>query len=77
MRGMTTAVLTLVPVIFGSGLGPLVAGMLSDYFTLTRGMGDEGLRYAMLIAFLPAFGGALGSFMMGQHFARRQMTVAG
>ncbi len=76
MRGMTTAVLTLIPVIFGSGLGPLVAGMLSDYFTLTRGLGDEGLRYAMLIAFLPAFGGALGSFMMGQHFARRATIPA-
>ncbi len=71
MRGMVIAILTLIPAIFGSGAGPLVTGMLSDYFTLTRGMGDEGLRQALLIALLPAFVGAIGSFMMGQHFARR------
>jgi predicted MFS family arabinose efflux permease len=58
MRALTSAILFFVLNLIGLGLGPLTAGVLSDYFTASYG--DDGLRYAMLIVGLI---GALGILM--------------
>jgi len=47
MRALTSAVLFFVLNLIGLGMGPLTAGVLSDY--LTGIYGTDGLRYAMLI----------------------------
>lgn len=52
MRALTSAVLFFVLNLIGLGLGPLTAGLLSDY--LTGIYGSDGLRYAMLIVGLLA-----------------------
>ncbi len=47
MRALTSAILFFILNLVGLGMGPLTAGLLSDYFTPIYG--DDGLRYAMLI----------------------------
>ena len=47
MRALTSAILFFVLNFIGLGLGPLTAGLLSDYFTGIYG--PDGLRYAMLV----------------------------
>jgi predicted MFS family arabinose efflux permease len=47
MRALTSAVLFFILNLIGLGMGPLVAGFLSD--VLSEQYGDDGLRYAMLI----------------------------
>jgi predicted MFS family arabinose efflux permease len=47
MRAMTSAVFFFMINLIGLGLGPLTAGLLSDYFTGIYGV--DGLRYAMLV----------------------------
>jgi MFS family permease len=47
MRALTSAILFFVLNLIGLGMGPLTAGILSDYFTSIYG--DDGLRYAMLV----------------------------
>lgn len=69
-RGTTTAVLMTIPAIFGTGLGPFVAGAVSDHISIAYGLGDESLRYALLVSFLPAFGAASSFFFMGRELAK-------
>lgn len=52
MRSVTLAVIFLMANFIGLGLGPLAAGLLSDY--LGPLMGEESLRYA-LAAFAPGY----------------------
>jgi len=47
MRALTSAILFFVLNLIGLGMGPLTAGLLSDYFTSIYG--EDGLRYAMLV----------------------------
>jgi MFS transporter, Spinster family, sphingosine-1-phosphate transporter len=47
MRAMSIALIYLFANLIGTGLGPLLAGALSDL--LREGFGDESLRYALLI----------------------------
>lgn len=47
MRALASAILFFVLNLIGLGLGPLVAGILSDYFTAQYG--SDGLRYAMIV----------------------------
>jgi predicted MFS family arabinose efflux permease len=46
MRALTSAILFFVLNMIGLGLGPLTAGLLSDFYS--GYFGDQGLRYAML-----------------------------
>jgi MFS family permease len=46
MRSLTSAVLFFVLNIIGLGLGPLTAGLLSDFYVPY--FGEDSLRYAML-----------------------------
>jgi MFS family permease len=47
MRSVASAILLFVINIIGLGLGPQVAGILSDYLSVTQG--SESLRYSLLI----------------------------
>jgi hypothetical protein len=47
MRSVASAILLFVINIIGLGLGPQVAGILSDYLAVTQG--SESLRYSLLI----------------------------
>jgi predicted MFS family arabinose efflux permease len=47
MRAMTSAILFFVLNLIGLGMGPLTAGLLSDF--LSASYGEDGLRYAMII----------------------------
>ncbi|HEB89975.1 MAG TPA: MFS transporter [Deltaproteobacteria bacterium] len=60
MRALTSAILLFVLNLIGLGLGPLVAGFLSDRFEPR--FGEEGLRYAMLVV---AMISSLGIVMFG------------
>ena len=44
-RGVGAALLNLFVTLLGVGLGPMVTGTLSDYFTATQG--GNGLRWAL------------------------------
>lgn len=46
MRALTSAVLFFVLNLIGLGLGPLTAGLLSDFYT--GYVGEQGLRYALI-----------------------------
>jgi MFS family permease len=52
MRALSQAVLLLTFNLFGLGLGPWLAGMLSDALTATYDA--DGLRYALAAALLPS-----------------------
>lgn len=72
MRALTSAVLFFVLNLIGLGMGPLVAGMLSDY--LTPIYGDDGLRYAMLIVSgIAALGVVM--FVLGARNLKRDMAL--
>jgi MFS family permease len=45
-RSVASALLNLFMTLLGVGLGPLVTGILSDYFARTHG--SEGLRWALM-----------------------------
>ena len=47
MRALTSAILFFVLNLIGLGMGPLAAGLLSDF--LTQSYGSDGLRYAMIV----------------------------
>jgi len=47
MRALTSAILFFILNLIGLGMGPLTAGLLSDYFT--QSYGDDGLRYALVV----------------------------
>lgn len=50
-RSTASALLMLVLNLVGIGLGPLLVGAVSD--AVSAGMGDMGLRYAMIVTMLP------------------------
>jgi predicted MFS family arabinose efflux permease len=54
MRAFSNAVMGLVFNLVGLGLGPWVTGMCSDLLARYFGLGDESLRYALLLALIPA-----------------------
>ncbi|MFK7895809.1 MAG: spinster family MFS transporter [Myxococcota bacterium] len=61
MRALASAVMFFVLNLVGLGLGPLTAGILSDYFTGIYGA--DGLRYAILIVGMIAGIGVLFFFL--------------
>jgi MFS family permease len=49
MRATATAVVLFVNSLFGQALGPLLVGIMSDYFSNTMGMGSaEGVRVSLI-----------------------------
>ena len=51
MRAMSAAVVLFIMNVGGMGAGPTIFGVISDY--LTPRFGNESIRYALLIVFLP------------------------
>jgi predicted MFS family arabinose efflux permease len=72
MRALTSAILFFVLNLIGLGLGPLTAGLLSDYFTASYG--DDGLRYAMLVVGLIGGFGIL-MFVLGARALPRDLEA--
>lgn len=69
IRGLTSAVLLVVPTIFGGGLGPLLTGAVSDLL-LGGGGGADSIRWALLAASAAAFLGALLFFALERQLGR-------
>jgi len=65
MRSFTSAILFFVLNFIGLGMGPLTAGLLSDYFS--KSYGDDGLRYAMIVVGLISTLGVLMFFMAARN----------
>lgn len=79
MRALTSAILFFVLNLIGLGMGPLTAGLLSDYFTASYG--DDGLRYAMIVVAMIASLGVvmfvLAARALPGDLARRDEIVRG
>lgn len=78
MRAMTSAVLFFILNLIGLGLGPLTAGLLSDWLTGIYGV--QGLRYAMLIIGLIGLAGIFLFYRAAKHLPAdlaRQKAAAG
>ena len=73
MRALTSAILFFVLNLIGLGMGPLTAGLLSDYFTQTHGA--DGLRYAMIVVGLIASIGVL-MFVLASRSLPRDFETA-
>jgi predicted MFS family arabinose efflux permease len=74
MRALASAILFFVLNLIGLGLGPLTAGILSDY--LTGIYGTDGLRYAILIVGMMAIVAAWMFFLAGRHLQEDLDTKA-
>jgi len=72
MRALTSAILFFVLNLVGLGMGPLTAGVMSDYFTPTYG--DDGLRYAMLVVSVISAIGIL-MFLLAARSLPRDMAL--
>jgi len=68
LRALSQAVLLLAFNLFGLGLGPLVAGLLSDALGAYY-YGSDGLRYALVISLIPSALSALLFFYAGRSYA--------
>jgi len=71
-RALATAVLLFVQTFVGLGIGPLVAGAISDYLMPTAGMHDS-LRYALVIVGLANIW-ACGHYMWGARTIRENVA---
>jgi MFS family permease len=65
VRAVTMALMGLLPVLIGSGLGPVGVGALSDY--LQSRFAVESLRYSMVIAVLLMYWGAVHFYVASRH----------
>lgn len=74
MRATASAVLLFIINLVGLGLGPLLVGMLSDYFSNEMGMGPgQGVRWALMTSTL--FGlAAFTMFWMARKTIREEMV---
>lgn len=73
MRALTSAILFFVLNLIGLGMGPLAAGLLSDYFTASYG--SDGLRYAMIVIGAIASIG-IGMFVLAARSLPRDLETA-
>ena len=72
MRALTSALLILIMNIIGLGFGPLVVGMLSDYFEPTYGA--ESLRYAFSIIYITAPITIFLYYMASRHYPKEVLV---
>jgi hypothetical protein len=66
LRGMGTAAIMFASNLISTGAGPLVIGYLSDALAPT--LGDQSLRYAMIIGVTVIGWGAIHFFIAAKHF---------
>jgi predicted MFS family arabinose efflux permease len=76
MRGVTAAVLLLVPTIFGVGLGPYLTGAASDAFAVGFAGAQTSLRYAISAALAPSLLGGGLFWVLGNGFAPQPSPAA-
>ena len=75
MRATSAAILLFMINLLGAGLGPLVLGLLSDYFNRGLGMGPaEGVRWALLASVVTGFG-AFASFWLARRTIRKDFLT--
>jgi MFS family permease len=67
-RAMAVAIVFFFANLIGLGLGPVVAGALSDAFTTTYG--PVGLRYSLMIVVTLLLPSAAFMYLCGRHIAR-------
>lgn len=67
MRATVVAISTFLVNMIGLGLGPMVLGAVSDFFTASYGSNEVGLRYA-LIAISPIYLISATCFLIGSRF---------
>jgi len=68
MRAMTSAILFFVLNMIGLGLGPLITGLLSDWFSAIHGA--VGLRYAMVTSYVMGSSAIVFFFLSGRHLRK-------
>lgn len=74
MRATAAAILLFVINLIGLGLGPLVVGFVSDYFSVGLGYGPaQGVRWALIVSALAGFL-AFGMFWLARSRIRTQMV---
>ena len=74
MRAMAVAVIMFSASILGYGMGPLVIGILSDYFSAQYG--PDGLRYALLCTLVFSVWGAVHIYCASRHYVRDAADAA-
>lgn len=74
MRAVSSAIMMLCMNLIGMGLGPLLAGVLSD--ALTPRYGDDALSIALAYFTVVSLWGALHFWLCGQSLARQGITNA-
>lgn len=72
MRSLASAILFFVLNLIGLGMGPLTAGLLSDYFS--KSYGDDGLRYSMIVVGMVASIG-IAMFIMAGRTIRADLAL--
>jgi predicted MFS family arabinose efflux permease len=73
MRAFASSLTVLAAGLFGMAIGPVLVGALSDLFSSR--MGDEGLRYGIILPLVIDFLGAAFFFAAARH-APREMTLS-
>ena len=75
MRATSAAILLFTINLLGAGMGPLVLGLLSDYFNHGLGMGPaEGVRWALIASVVTGLG-AFISFWMARRTIRQDFLT--
>ena len=52
LRALAASILLFILNIIGLGLGPQVTGILSDVINMTTTLGDDSLRWAMVVVLI-------------------------
>jgi MFS family permease len=73
IRAFSSAILLLILNIIGLGLGPLIIGLLSDYFEPSYG--KESLRYAFLSTFFTGSVSILLFYLASKHYIKEAIYV--
>lgn len=72
VRGMGVAMLMLAVNLIGGGTGPLLVGMLSDYWAPT--MGEDSLRYAMVMGISVMGWGVVHFWIASRHYVKELVS---
>jgi predicted MFS family arabinose efflux permease len=65
MRALASALTTGSYNLIGMGLGPVIVGLVSDHFKAS--MGEESIRYGLLVVVLSHLGGAALNLLAARH----------
>lgn len=66
LRGLTAAVLLILPTIFGVGLGPLLTGVMSDWLVAGGVAEEAALRYALIASLVGSLAAVLCFLGLGR-----------